>query len=105
MLNYDQSKSGEPRMVFSFSFVTAKDVDPMYDEGVSLELVESLSPDSTETILVPKPPSESRMDGLPKLYVHHNAFLKVLGATVDVDTSTVTPILFDREHNRMDPNA
>jgi hypothetical protein len=105
MLNYDQSKTGEPRMVFSFSFVTAKDIDPMYDEGVSLELVESLSPDSTETILVPKPPAESRLDGLPKLYVHHNGFLKVLGATVDVDTTTVTPILYDREGNRMDPNA
>ena len=56
-------------------------------------------------IQVPKPPRDSQNDGLPKLYVHHHAFLKVLGATVDVDTETVTPILYDREGNRMDPNV
>ena len=53
----------------------------------------------------PKPPKESFHDGLPKLYIHRDAFLKVLGATVDVDMETITPILFDREGNRMDPNA
>jgi hypothetical protein len=44
-------------------------------------------------------------DGKPKLYVHHNAFLKVLGATVDVDMDTITPVLYDKEGNQMDPNA
>ena len=44
-------------------------------------------------------------DGLPKLYVNHNAFLKVLGATVDIDLEKITPILYDREGNVMDPNA
>jgi hypothetical protein len=104
MLNYDQSQSGEPRMVYSFSFVTAEEIDPDQDEGVSLELVESTDAQG-HVVTVPKPPAESRNDGLPKLYVHHNAFLKALGATIDVDTETVTPILYDREGNRMDPNA
>jgi hypothetical protein len=31
--------------------------------------------------------------------------MKVLGATVDVDLETVTPIMHDREGNLMDPNA
>ena len=54
--------------------------------------------------MTPKPPSESYNDGLPKLYIHHNAFMKVLGATLDVDLESVTPILTDREGNRLDPN-
>jgi hypothetical protein len=62
---------------------------------VSLELLEDGSP---------KPPSESGKDSLQKLYVHHDAFMKVLGATVDVDLETVTPILTDREGFRLDPN-
>ena len=103
MLNYDQSKTGEPRMVFSFSFVTANEIDFDQDEGVSLELVTSIDVNGEES-LVPKSPVDSRSDGLPKLYIHHNAFLKVLGATIDVDTETITPILYDREGNRMDPN-
>ena len=53
----------------------------------------------------PKPPMESIDDGLPKLFVHRDAFLKVLGATVDVNLETITPILYDREGNIMDPNA
>lgn len=104
MLNYDQSQTGEPRMVFSFSFVTADDIDPLQDEGVSLEVIDKVDSQGAN-VVIPKPPTESRTDGLPKLYVHHNAFLKVLGATVDVDKSTITPILYDREGNRMDPNA
>lgn len=91
-------------MVYSFSFVTADEIDPDQDEGVSLELVETTDAQG-HVVTAPKPPAESRADGLPKLYVHHNAFLKVLGATIDVDTESVTPILYDREGNRMDPNA
>lgn len=53
----------------------------------------------------PKTPAEAVTDGMPKLYVNGNAFLKVLGATVDVDMETITPVLYDREGNRMDPNA
>ena len=68
---------------------------------VSLEVLED-----GET---PKPPSESYNDGLPKLYIHHAAFMKVLGATLDVDfnpeTGDMTPKLFDREGHEMDPNA
>ena len=69
---------------------------PFYTNSVSLELNE----DGT-----PKSPEQSMDDGLPKLYVNHNAFLKVLGATVDIDLEKITPILYDREGNVMDPNA
>jgi hypothetical protein len=95
MLNYDQSATGEPRMVFSFDFVTGDQIDAQ-DEGVSLEILEDGSP---------KTPAETLNDGLPKLYVSHNAFLKVLGATLDVDVEAIKPILYDREGNVMDPNA
>jgi len=105
MLNYGPTKNvRELRMVFSFQFVTADEIDFQQDEGVSLELVKEVDRGGN-TIEVPKSPSDSQLDGLPKLYVHHNAFLKVLGATVDVETETVTPILYDREGNIMDPNA
>jgi Fe-S cluster assembly iron-binding protein IscA len=105
MLNYQQSNSGEPRMVYSFDFVTADDINREYDEGVSLEVIEEFDKASGNVVQVPKPPDQSMNDGLPKLYIHQNAFLKVLGATVDVDKETVTPILYDREGNLMDPNA
>ena len=94
-LCYGQSGTGQPRMVFSFRFVTQNDLGPN-DEGVSLEVLE----DGT-----PKPPAEAAQDGLPKLYVQGDAFLKVLGATVDVDKATFTPVLYDKEGNKMDPNA
>jgi hypothetical protein len=95
MLHFDQSKTGEPRMVFSFDFVTLEGIGPD-DEGVSLEVLEDG--------VTPKPPVDSMNDGLPKLYVSGNAFLKVLGAKLDVDTENVIPILYDREGNVMDPN-
>jgi len=95
MLHYDQASSGEPRMVFRFSFVSQDELHPN-DEGVSLEVTEEGTP---------KSPTESENDGLSKLYIHHNAFLKVLGCTVDVNTETLEPILYDREGNTMDPNA
>lgn len=53
----------------------------------------------------PIPPVEALEDGKPKLYINGGAFLKVLGATVDIDLENLTPILYDREGNRMDPNA
>ena len=94
LLNYNQSSTGEPRMVFSFSFVSNDELDDQ-DEGVSLEVDEEGNP---------KSPRDTLDDGLPKLYVHHNAFLKVLGATVDVDTENITPVLFDKEGFKMDAN-
>lgn len=105
LLTHQQSGSGEPRMVFAFKFVTEQEIDPRMDEGVSLEVIEEMDASTGGVVQVPKPPSQSEQDGLPKLYVHHDAFLKVLGATVDVDTDTIAPILYDREGNRMDPNA
>ena len=102
MLNYSQSTAGDMRMVFTLNFCTAKDVDQSKgDEGVSLELVDGTD-EHGETTKVPKLPADSRNDGLPKLYVHHNAFMKVLGATVDIED--MAPILYDREGNRMDPD-
>lgn len=72
----------------------------MQDEGVLLEMLE----DGT-----PKPPSESRDDGLPKLYIHHTAFVEVLAGTLDVDsnpqTGDMTPKLTDGEGHEMDPDA
>jgi len=53
----------------------------------------------------PVRPGEALEDGKQKLYIHGGAFLKVLGATVDIDLGSVTPILYDREGNQMDPNA
>ena len=82
-------------MVFSFSFVNEHELDEQ-DEGVSLEVDADGNP---------KTPREALDDGLPKLYVHHNAFLKVLGAKVDVDTENLTPILYDKEGFELDANA
>lgn len=94
MLNYNQSSTGEPRMVFSFDFVKTADLDAD-DEGASLELTEDGKP---------KEPVDSMKDGLPKLYINHNAFMKVLGGKVDVDVETMKLNLYDREGNVMDPN-
>ncbi|VEU39600.1 unnamed protein product [Pseudo-nitzschia multistriata] len=109
LLDYQQSSSGQPRMVFSFRFVASEDELHENDEGVSLEVVEveTRDPDTGESTLemVPKPPAEAAGDGLPKLYVHHNAFLKVLGATVDVDAETMTPRILDKEGFELDANA
>jgi hypothetical protein len=95
LLNYHQSSTGEPRMVFSFDFVKPGELGPD-DEGVSLEVMADGSP---------KPPAQSLNDGLPKLYVHHNAFMKTLGGKVDVDLDTLKLTMYDREGNIMDPNA
>ena len=83
-------------MVFGFSFLRSSALDPN-DEAVSLEVLED-----GET---PKSPAEALDDGLPKLYVHHDAVLKVLGSTLDVDEERLMPILYDKEGNVMDPNA
>ena len=83
-------------MVFSFDFITS-DALGGEDEPVSLELLDDG--------VTPKSPADSLEDGLPKLYIHHNAFMKVLGATLDLDVETLTPKLLDREGNIMDPNA
>mmetsp|Transcript_20817 Transcript_20817/g.34410 ORF Transcript_20817/g.34410 Transcript_20817/m.34410 type:complete len:208 (+) Transcript_20817:148-771(+) len=93
MLNYHQSSTGEPRMVFSFDFATEVGPD---DEGASLEVLADG--------VTPKPPVESMTDGLPKLYIHQNAFMKVLGGKVDVDLETMKLTIHDKEGNVMDPN-
>lgn len=53
----------------------------------------------------PVKPEVALEDGKQKLYINSGAFLKVLGATVDIDLDSFTPILYDREGNKMDPNA
>ena len=95
ILDYHQSSTGEPRMVFSFRFVQKEDDLSENDECVPLQL----NDDGT-----PKSPKDNLSDDEPKLYIHHNAFMKVLGAKVDVDTETMTPILYDKAGNKMDPN-
>jgi hypothetical protein len=120
ILNYQQASSGQPRMVFSFGFVN-KDQLTDEDEGyvrfswvvvrriVSFSSLHLILFDSVSLEVLddgtPKLPKDSIDDGLPKLYIHHNAFLKVLGATLDVNTETISPLLYDREGNAMDPNA
>lgn len=106
-LNYDQSSSGQPRMVFSFSFVTPEELDGM-DEAVPLE--KKTNDDAVtgqrgdDQSIEPNDTSTSNAPTVPTLYVSANAFLKVLGSTVDIDEN-FSPILYDKEGNRMDPNA
>jgi hypothetical protein len=52
----------------------------------------------------PKPPKDSLDDGLPKLYVSHNGFMKVLGCTLDIDQE-MKPVLHDSQGNEVDPNV
>jgi hypothetical protein len=103
MLRYRQSQTGEPRMVFTFDFVTQNQISDK-DEPVSLELVESIGSDG-EKEETPKLPQDSYDDGLPKLFIHEHAFMKVLGCTIDINTLDLTPVLYDREGNLCDPNA
>lgn len=102
MLKYEISSQNALRMTFKFDLIKdAKKELTAQDEGVSLDVLEDG--------VTPKPPSESWDDNLPKLYIHHAAFMKVLGGTLDVDfdseTGDLTPKLFDREGHEMDPNA
>ena len=80
-------------MVFSLQFCTPEDLHP-YDEAVALD--SDTAADAAE---------EEADTEAKKFYVSQNAFLKVLGATVDVDLETMEPILLDKEGNRLDPNA
>ncbi len=97
-------------MVFTFDFVNQEQIGRK-DEPVSLEVIkvkkaeeDSTSLDGQEEKEIPKPPQESYNDGLPKLYIHEHAFMKVLGCTIDMDMDRLSPILYDREGNIMDPN-
>jgi hypothetical protein len=101
MLRYQQASDGQPRMVFTFGFISLEDIQTdMGDEGVSLEVVDY----DNNGAMALKSPLDAFEDGLPKLYIHHGAFLKVLGATLDISESgDIT--LFDREGNRLDPNV
>lgn len=104
MLKYQQSQTGEPRMVYTFDFVNQNQISNR-DEPVSLEVIESNRDSSGQEEEMPKSPEDSYDDGLPKLYIHQHAFLKVLGCTIDIDEVNFTPVLFDREGNLLDPNA
>ena len=64
----------------------------------------SVSLEVLEDGITPKPPKDSMNDGLPKLYVHHNAILKIFGSTLDVD-DRYNLVLFDSEGNQLEPNA
>lgn len=79
-ISYQQSKDGL-QMVFSFNFLHQSEV----------EMVESRSPpDEYATIFAD--------DSIHyKLYVHPNALMKVIGATVDVDIESMNFSLQDKE--------
>jgi hypothetical protein len=98
VLKYQPATDGmSMRMVFSLDFVREGFVGEE-DEGVSLEILEDGSP---------KLPSDSDGDGLKKVYIHHTAFMKVLGATMDIDVEddgSFSPTFTDREGNDLDPN-
>ena len=72
-------------------------------------LIQRVSLEVMEDNVTPKSTTESWNDNLPKLYIHHAAFMKVLGGTLDLDfdaeTGQLTPKLIDREGHEMDPNA
>ena len=78
ILRYQQHSSGDPRMVFSFDFVSENELHKL-DEPC-------------------------RLSDDYNLYVHHNAFMKVLGGTVDFSSDIGLPIVLDREGNELDPN-
>eukprot|EP00521_Asterionellopsis_glacialis_P008081 CAMPEP_0195288546 /NCGR_PEP_ID=MMETSP0707-20130614/5177_1 /TAXON_ID=33640 /ORGANISM="Asterionellopsis glacialis, Strain CCMP134" /LENGTH=151 /DNA_ID=CAMNT_0040348435 /DNA_START=400 /DNA_END=855 /DNA_ORIENTATION=- len=104
LLEYQMSQTGEPRMVFTFTLLTEEELmtdqyETTRQEGVvSLELLDTEKED-------PKPPKDAIQDGLLKLYVGQNAFLKVLGCVIDIHPKTGMPIVQDKYGNTMDPNA
>lgn len=102
LLKYEVSAKQAMRMTFKFDLIKDREKELTdQDEGVSLEVLEDG--------VTPKPPTESWDDNLPKLYIHQSAFMKVLGAKLDVDfnseTGDLTPKLFDREGFELDPNV
>jgi hypothetical protein len=96
VLRYEQSLTGEPRMTFTFNFIREKEITPQDFETVSLEVMEDGSP---------MPPALSMMDDKPKLYIHKSAFMKVLGATLDVVMDEYQIVLYDRNGDFLDPNV
>lgn len=66
LLSYQQAEE-QVKMMYHFQFITKV---PDMAEGVSLEVLE----DGT-----PKPPDQSQNDGLPKLYLHPDAFFESIG--------------------------
>ena len=55
--------------------------------------------------ITPKSPKDAQQDGLPKLYVHRDCLMKVLGCSVDVNVETMEPVLYDKGGNILDPNV
>lgn len=94
LFDYGQSKQNLG-MSFTFGFARESDVGES-DEGVTLEILPSGEP---------KSPADAQNDGLPKLYVSSDALLKVLGCTIDIDKDGISPLVFDAEGNKLDPNA
>jgi len=97
LLKYQQSSSGEPRMVFQFDFLRQVELENSEHEGVSLEVKEDGK--------TPKNHRDSIDDGLLKLYIHSDAVMKVLGCTIDIDDKDgFTPLVYDRDGVLVDPN-
>eukprot|EP00588_Corethron_pennatum_P008013 CAMPEP_0194294984 /NCGR_PEP_ID=MMETSP0169-20130528/52311_1 /TAXON_ID=218684 /ORGANISM="Corethron pennatum, Strain L29A3" /LENGTH=168 /DNA_ID=CAMNT_0039044047 /DNA_START=27 /DNA_END=533 /DNA_ORIENTATION=- len=74
------------RFVYSFDFISPEDVD-------------ARQPPKMEFV-------QLKDEGDRRLYVDDDSLMKVLGATVDVESEDgmLVPSLFDREGNLMDPN-
>jgi hypothetical protein len=103
LLKYEISSQHALRMAFKFVLIKdiSNEININTDEGISLEVLDDG--------ITPKSPMDSYNDNLPKLYISQNAFMKVLGGTLDVDinveTGDMIPRLIDREGHDMDPNA
>lgn len=100
ILKYQQSSTGEPRMVFTFDFVEQGQLGK-WDEEVPLLPEEEEEEEETSSSASPE---DDEKEVKRKLYVHETAFMKVLGATIDIGDDGLTPILYDKEGNVMDPN-
>ena len=87
MLGYQQTTTGKPRMVFLFDFLREGQLET-FDEAVSL--CDKNDDDDDQENDNDNDDHHRRRN----LYVHRNAFMKVLGATID----------FDWEGNKIDPN-
>ena len=87
VLKLSHSTSGQPRMVYSFDFISPAQLEDLEIEGhgEAVALTASEFPNKT-------------------LYVHQTAFMKVLSATLDFDAEKSELYLQDKEGNAMDPN-
>ena len=122
LVKCDHSTAGQPRMVFSMSFLTEGQVHAEDSKGRGEAVLLSLSKSSSRSIeesrLETPHPSVNVENGawlssghetdspdVPDqvLYIHQTAFMKLLGSTVDLDEDGEIKFI-DREGFKIDPN-